>query len=371
MAFDVGVWQKTRIRDAEGSGVAKAIKQFDKDWPENTAKLNKNTHDAGAAAVVALREALATAEGKCDRAKKPDPKKLAATKKLIKDWRADLVAFDDWLTSTFRKKQIEQVAARVAQTLGGNVPGAIEEITGKIDGFEKALKAFNLKECYKFQTDASKSLRVLTDQLTPRGVKEQIGYASRDLGVDGGLAGVKECTPDAFPRWKQELARLDQRFEALEPELDQLEQHDPGEDPEQAPGSPEYKKNLKEVIADYKSVTKVCEDTNKLLLVLLGRARQLEAMPPQARAAKQQVFQAAAKKIAELTDRAEAGMKTEVEKIRTSAGAYTKKKQEMGITKDDEIRYLAPLLNQMFAKNLRAIKTIGTIRHGLDRLEED
>ncbi len=371
MAFDVGVWQKTRIRDAEGSGVAKAIKQFAKDWPDNSSKLNKDTNQAAVAAIAAMREALTTAEGKCDKAKKPDPKKLAATKKLIKDWRADLGAFDDWLTGAFRKKQIEQMAARVNVILTEAATDGLREINDKIDDFEKALKAYDLRQSYKFQTDASKSLRVLATQLTPRGVTEQIGYASRALGIDSGLAGVKDCTPDGFPRWKQDLARLDQRFEALEPELDQLEQHDQGEDPDQAVADPQYKKNLKEIIADYRSVTKVCEDTQKLLLVLLGRARQLESMPPQARAAKRDTFEAAARKIAELTDKAEEDMKTEVEKIRNSAGAYIEKKQAMGISKPDEERYLAPLLNQMFSKNLRAIKTITTIRGGLERLTED
>ena len=43
----------------------------------------------------------------------------------------------------------------------------------------------------------------------------------------------------------------------------------------------------------------------------------------------------------------------------------------MGISRPDEERYLAPLPNQMFSKNLRALKTITTIRGGLERLTED
>ncbi len=371
MGISVETWRKTRIEEAEGSGVAKAIAQFEKAWPKKLSEVDQTSAPPAFEAIKVMRKALTTAEEKSKKAAKADPKKRTATLNLIGSWREELDAYENALHLAYGKSLTTRIANRVIETLERVVPNSLEEIESKTKQFELALKQRDLTKAYKFQTDASKSVRVLAAQLTPKGVKEQISYACRDLKLDVNVNNVpmKECMPKHMPDWKKQLEKLDTRFEVLEIELDKLEASDDGADAETAAGSPEYKKNLKLVISDYTGVVATCQETIATILEVQKRFTKLQGMADQARQANPKVFDQAIQKMRDIIDNQEKQMRIEVEKIRTNDGEFVKKKNNLGITQEDTNKFLVPILNKMFSKNLRAIKLMSTLRNGLDELE--
>ncbi len=328
MGISVEAWKKTRIEDAEGSGVAKAIVQFEKAWPKKLSEVDQTSAPPAFEAIKVMRKALTTAEEKCKKAAKADPKKRTATLNLIGSWRGELDAYEDALHLAYGKALTTRIANRVIGTLEQVVPNSLEEIESKTNQFEGALKQRDLLKAYKRQTDASKSVRVLAAQLTPKGVKEQIGYACRDLKLDVNVNNVpmKECMPKHMQDWKRQLEKLDTRFESLEIVLDKLEASDDGADAETAAGSPEYKKNLKLVIADYTGVITTCQETMATILEVQKRFTKLQGMADQARKANPKGFDQAVQKMREIIDKQEQQMKTDVEKIRTKDGEFVKRK---------------------------------------------
>ncbi len=373
MGISVDTWRKTRIEEAEASGVAKAINQFEKAWPKGKlSNLPLEDADPAFEAIGLLRKALGTAEEKCKKAAKADAKKRTQTLDLIGGWLEELKAYENSLQVAYGKALTTAIARKVFETMERVAPNSLQEIKEKADNFASALQKADLALAYKYQTDLSKSVRVLGAQLSPKGVKEQIGYACQDLKLDVNVSNVdvKSCTPKQLPDWKKQLGQLEKRLEELESGLDELESRDHGADPESAAGSPEYKKNLKLVIADYSGVIGACQDAQAELIEVQKRFEKLQGMAPQVRSTNPEVFKKTVLKMREIVDKQETQMKREVEKIRTKDGEFVKKKNNFGITDGDTNKFLAPILNKMFSKNLRAIKLIVTLRQGLDELEE-
>ena len=206
---------------------------------------------------------------------------------------------------------------------------------GKIDGAKKALletaTAIQKKDSFTALQKHGAALNYLkeaTGMTTLVGMKKQAGIYAANHKVSVNDMNLKD------PELKSEMAKLTKvykeiqaKIEELDPAIEELAVAHANKEPETTSTDPVYKKNLNEIVTDYKAVLVVAAQGLTVTKKLQGDAKKLTGIVPQAKKEAADKYAEAALKIFTTLEKAYHHVDSHIQKtIRTTESTITKKK---------------------------------------------
>lgn len=369
----ITTWEKTRPSEAKGSGIADAIKNWEKKCPASRTITSVTVLPLARAGAQAFLDAIATADRKLKAIKKPDTKKqkaIAETEKLLVAWERGVKSYQAELGEAEERVGQGMVHEAVTAFYVDLMEQNFESLGKNLSDMQAGARAGTAKalnEAIKASARATFTIKNMSKLLNKDGFKQQVANAVSKLKVQ--IDAGKAQPPERWREWKTQLEGTEQAIEALREKIDALmEELDKGADHETENQDPGYVKDFKKLVKQY-------QDTLKEMQACEGKART-----EYAKATKLVGFAKvtgtddhaignvtkAATEIAEATREIEAELEGLARRYRdTTNGAIAKARKALNPHQSDVDKVLAPLTDRLNDANLRGTRGVGVIRGAL------
>lgn len=370
----ITTWEKTRPSEAKGSGIADAIKNWEKKCPATKTVTTLAVLPLARAGAQAFLDAIATADRKLKAIKKPDTKKqkaIADTQKLLVAWERGVKSY---------QAELDEAEERVGQALVHDAVSAwyTQQMNDAFESLGKNLNEMNtglragtpkaLDEAVKGSARATFTVKNMTKLLTKDNFKARVAEEMRQLNarIDAG----KAQPPDQWRDWKTQLDGTEKALEALREKIDEkLDEQDKNAGDGTENKDPRY-------VGEFKKLVKMYQDTLKAMQVCEGKARteyakatSLAAPAAQATGSDDHAIGSvtkAASDIAEATKEIEDDLVGLAARYRdTTNGAIAKARKALNPHQEDIDKVLSPLTTRLNDANLRATRGVQVIRGAL------